>query len=208
MSCKRKVKAYLSLPLRDLVTRPAWAVEDLGVPIPDDRHAVSVCLPTWDSVLGYEEGRDKVLKKMRCGYPRFFKHPAVGRLFSKAEKELTVESECVVVFPHKGAAQRALRFVEKRSGAAARIVSYDGLQALIVPEIIYPVVMEYWRYTGEVVSSRQALDVIEGDGLWEYDAVELRERIASYGGHAGEDLYIYESGMSGVFSVFLSLIHI
>lgn len=202
MSCKSRPKVYASPPLRNLITDPAWTYEDLGAPLPDDRHAVSVCLPTWESVVDYEEGRDKVVKRLRCGYPRFFRHPAVGRLFAAAAEQLAVESERVVLFPHRAAAQRALRFVEKRTGAAARVVSYDGLQALIVPEAVYAVAMEYWRYTGEVVSSRQALDVLEGGGLWKYDAGELRQRIADFGNYGAEDVFLYESGMSGVFSVF------
>ncbi|SHJ29469.1 cystathionine gamma-synthase [Rubritalea squalenifaciens DSM 18772] len=193
---------YASAPLRNLITDPAWTYEDLGAPLPDDRHAVSVCLPTWDSVVDYEEGRDKVVKRLRCGYPRFFRHPAVGRLFAAASEQLAVDSERVVLFPHRAAAQRALRFVEKRTGAAARVVSYDGLQALIVPEAVYAVAMEYWRYTGEVVSSRQALDVLEGGGLWKYDSSELRQRVAGFGDYDAEDVFLYESGMSGVFSVF------
>ena len=187
--------------LRDLLTAPAWTDDDLGAPLPDDRHAISVCLPTWDAVLGYEEGRNKVLKRLRCGYPRFFKHPLVERLFSTAADQLAVESERVVVFPHRDAAQRALRFVEKRTGAAARIVSYDGMQALIVPEAVAVVAMEYWRYTGEIVSSRQALDALDGDGLWKYDTSELRARIAGFGSYSSEDVFLYESGMSGVYAV-------
>lgn len=187
--------------MRNLITHPAWTDDDLGAPLPDDRHAISVCLPTWDAVLGYEEGRDKVVKRMRCGYPRFFKHPLVERLFNEAAKELAVESERVVVFPHKEAAQRALRFVEKRTGAAARIVCYDGLQALIVPEAVFTVAMEYWRYTGEIVSSRQAYDVLDGDGLQEYDSSALRARLAGFGGYQAEDVFIYESGMSGIYAV-------
>jgi cystathionine gamma-synthase len=138
---------------------------------------------------------------MRCGYPRFFKHPLVERLFNEAAKELAVESERVVVFPHREAAQRALRFVEKRTGAAARIVCYGGLQALIVPEAVFTVAMEYWRYTGEIVSSRQAYDLLDGDGLWEFDVTALRERLAGFGNYQGDDVFIYESGMSGIYAV-------
>lgn len=152
-------------------------------------------------MIGYEEGRDKVVRRMRCGYPRFFKHPLVERLFNEASKQLAVESERVVVFPHREAAQRALRFVEKRTGAAARIVSYDGLQALIVPEAVFVVAMEYWRYTGEIVSSRQAYDVLDGDGLWKFDVSALRERIAGFGNYQVEDVFLYESGMSGIYAV-------
>ena len=45
--------------LRDLATEPAWAETDLGMPLPKTRHACSMCLPTWDSVLGYEKKRAK-----------------------------------------------------------------------------------------------------------------------------------------------------
>lgn len=205
VTCKTLAVQYPSLALRNLITDPAWTDESLGEPLPDDRHAISVCLPTWDAVLGYEEGRDKVVKRMRCGYPRFFKHPLVERLFSTAAEQLAVESERVVVFPHRAAAQRALRFVEKRTGAAARIVSFDGLQALIVPKQVVTVAMEYWRYTGEIVSSRQALDVLDGDGLWKYDVSDMRARIAGFGSYSAEDVFIYESGMSAVYSVHRAL---
>ena len=36
--------------------------------------AVSVSLPTWKANVGYEEGEDWVLGKMKTGYPRFA-HP-------------------------------------------------------------------------------------------------------------------------------------
>ncbi len=187
--------------MRNLVTDPACNEADLGMPIPDDRHAVSVCLPTWDSVIGYEEQRDKVMSKLQCGYPRFFIHPAVQRLFQQCEKAVASEGEKVIAFPNRHAAQRALRFVETRSGAALRIASYDGLQVLILPEDQYAVGMEYWRYSGEVVSSRQALDVLDEGGLWEYDNSDLLRRLENIGGYDEGDVYLYESGMSAVFAV-------
>ena len=144
------------------MTDTAWTDEDLGMPLPHSQHACSVCLPTWDSVIGYEEGRDKVINRMRCGYPRFFCHPAVDRLFAEASRALADSGSKVVVFPTREVAQRAQRFVEKRTGSALRIASYEGLQALIVPAADYPVAMEYWRYTGEIVSSRRAERVVQG----------------------------------------------
>ena len=44
--------------------------QELGCPLPLDEHAVSVSLPTWGSVVGYEEGDACVLEAMRIGYPR------------------------------------------------------------------------------------------------------------------------------------------
>ena len=37
----------------------------------DAVQAVSVSLPTWKANVGYEEGEDWVLGKMKTGYPRF-----------------------------------------------------------------------------------------------------------------------------------------
>lgn len=160
-----------------------------------------MCLPTWDSIIGYEEKRDKVMTKLNAGYPRFFVHPAVGRLFLECRKAVALDGECVVVFPHKAAAQRALRFVEKRTSEAMRIASYDGLQVLVGPESTYDIAMEYWQYAGEVVSSRQALDVLDGDGLWKYDTDSLIRRLEGFGGYNHGDVFLYESGMSGMFAV-------
>lgn len=187
--------------MRDLFTSPAYEEHDLGIPLPDDRHAISVCLPTWDSIIGYEEKRDKVMTKLSAGYPRFFIHPMVERLFIECKKAVASEGECVVVFPHKDAAQRALRFVEKRTSEAMRIAGYDGLQVLVGPESTYDIAMEYWQYAGEVVTSRQALDVLDGDGLWKYNTDALLRRLEGFGGYENGDVFLYESGMSAVFAV-------
>lgn len=190
-----------SLAVRDLFTSPAYQEQDLGIPLPDDRHAVSVCLPTWDSIIGYEEKRDKIMTKLHAGYPRFFIHPAVERLFIEYKKAVASDGECAVVFPHKAAAQRALRFVEKRTSEALRIAGYNGLQVLIGPESTYEFMMQYWQYTGEIVSSRQALDILDGNGLWKYDTDSLLRRLEGFGGYEKGDVFLYESGMSAIFAV-------
>lgn len=52
----------------------------LGCPLPIDEHAVSVSLPRWSDVIGYEEGDKIVLETMKIGYPRFKIHAAVEAL--------------------------------------------------------------------------------------------------------------------------------
>jgi hypothetical protein len=74
--------------VRDLLKQPLWNARSMGRPMPDTTHACAVSLPTWDSVIGYEEGRDRVMKKLEAGYPRFFLHPLVKRLFAKATEEI------------------------------------------------------------------------------------------------------------------------
>ena len=147
--------------VRDLLKQPLYHARSMGRPMPDTTHACAVSLPTWDSVIGYEEGRDRVMKKLEAGYPRFFLHPLVKRVFAKATEEIAESGKRAIVFPHKKAAQGAQRYVERKIAVATRIASYeDGMQALIVPETAIGVAMEYWRYTGEVISSRQAEDLL------------------------------------------------
>eukprot|EP01031_Cornospumella_fuschlensis_P039905 gene39905-48592_t len=57
--------------------------EELGASLPaNEFHAVSVSLPLWEHVVGYEEGKREVTSLMRCGYPRFRINDAVLWLFT------------------------------------------------------------------------------------------------------------------------------
>ena len=186
-------------PLRDLVAEPAWESGDLGFPLPDSPHACSVCLPTWDSVIGYEEARDKVLRKLRAGYPRFFLNPHVKALNEAAAQSVCQPGERVMVFARKGSAQRAQRFVEKRYSSASRIASFEGLQALVVSEEAYAGAFQYWRFTGEVVSSRMAEDVLAHHVAEPDDS--LHPFLAKKFGSSQSDFFLYESGMAAFFSI-------
>jgi len=57
--------------------------QELGLSLPTtDRHAVSVSLPLWEHVVGYEEGKKDIVMQMQCGYPRFRIHNAVQGLIA------------------------------------------------------------------------------------------------------------------------------
>lgn len=187
--------------MRDFQENPAWQASDLGVQLADEDHAVSVCLPTWDSVLGYEKGLKKVTDKMKCGYPRFFLHPAIRSLFEQAKTTVCEAHEDVVVFPHKEAAQRALLFVEKRIETATRISSFGDFQCLIVPQEHVAIAMEYWRFTGEIISSRMAQDFLN-EVVVSPATEALRTSLAQHIVEDLENIYLYENGMSAVFAAF------
>ncbi len=56
----------------------------LGASVPAfTAHAISVSLPTWDDVVGYEEGDKRVLDVMVTGYPRFFIHLSIRKVRSQ-----------------------------------------------------------------------------------------------------------------------------
>jgi cystathionine gamma-synthase len=190
---------------RNLSANPAWQDEDLGIPLPDSPHACSVCLPTWDSIVGYEEGRDKVTKRMQTGYPRFFKHPVVERLFAKAKAEVATEHEEVIVLPTRASVQRAHRWVERRAETAVRITSFHGLQVLIVPAKAKQDADFYWRLTGEGVSSRQAQDFLDGNMREGTKSHLIARSLAKYTGAAPADTFIFSSGMAAITSVLRAL---
>lgn len=190
---------------RDLSANPAWEEKDLGQPLPDSPHACSVCLPTWDSVIGYEEGREKVMKRLRVGYPRFFKHPTVERLFDNAKAEVAGENEELIVLPTRASVQRAHRWVERRAETAVRITSYHGLQALVVPSKAKADADAYWRFSGEGVSSRQAQDFLDGKVREGSKSHLLARALAKICGAPAENTFVFASGMAAATSVLRAL---
>lgn len=191
--------------MRDLLENPAWQEEDLGVPLPDSTHACSVCLPTWDAVVGYEEGREKVIRKLRTGYPRFFKHPTVERLIENARAELASEAEEVLILPTRIAAQRAHRWLERLAETAIRSTSYHGFQALIFPAKAKGLADQYWRFSGEGVSSRQAQDFLDGE-LREGSKSHLISRaVAKLNGGEESNTFIFSSGISAALAALRAL---
>ncbi|MCX6873466.1 MAG: PLP-dependent transferase [Verrucomicrobia bacterium] len=191
--------------MRNLTAEPAWQDEDLGLPLPDAPHACSVCLPTWKAIVGYEEGLDKVRRRMRAGYPRFFRHAVVERLFAAAKAEVAGEGEEVIVLATRAAVQRAHRWVERHAETAVRITSFHGLQVLVVPAKAKAVADDYWRFSGEIVSSRQAQDFFDGN-LREGSKSHLIVRaLARFSGAEPGDQFVFASGMAAVTSVLRAL---
>jgi len=56
------------------------SADELGRPIPDSVHAISMSLPRWEDVVGYEEKTPAVMSRIKTGYPRFVIHPLVREM--------------------------------------------------------------------------------------------------------------------------------
>ena len=65
---------------RNLLIDPAWQGSDLGHPLPDSPHAVSVALPRWRDVIAYEEKDPACRDALKTIYPRFGMHPLIQQL--------------------------------------------------------------------------------------------------------------------------------
>ncbi len=196
---------------RDPYNDPYCRPEDLGLAIPESNHAISVCLPTWADVIGYEEGDERVIDALECGYPRFVEHPLVAELFSAAQEEFARDGELALVFPSLAAAWRCAEFARSHGAKATRLESYGWgqLTVLLVREEDYPIAWKGWQHAGEIVSSRLAISALsdapvprelekEGD-----DAREIvRGRVAAcYAGAAPEDVFLFASGMAALSAI-------
>jgi len=204
-----------------LVSR--WRGEDLGQPIPHERHAVSVCLPRWRDNVGYEEGDQAVIGAMQCGYPRFFVHPDTLRLFAECERRVARPGECAMVFPSERVARRCADFVSRETGATVRVAGCfdDRVYALVMPIGVHETAKMFWQHAGEIVPSRQAVSLLEtvedasrihvgkpheADGCETHPPREakriIRERVAALQGCSVEDVYLFPSGMAAIFMAY------
>lgn len=82
----------------------------VGQPVPNTEHAVSVSLPSWKATVGYEEGEEWVVSKMKTGYPRFFIHLTIQELQREVLKLYGRIGESVMLFPTIAVANRCENF--------------------------------------------------------------------------------------------------
>lgn len=195
---------------RHLLTDPAWAPHDLGLPLPPVTHAVSVALPCWQDVIDYEEEHPRIAAALQAGYPRFFVHPLVARLFAEAEHRFAGAEEGCLVFPSAATARQGADYVESRTGRRPRVEACGTgtLHALVFAECDRRTAREYWRYCGAVVSSRLAEHALSGSPS-QADAdiliaggkqakQTIRARLAALAGVDPGDVFLFPSGMNAV----------
>ena len=177
----------------------------LGEPLPDSLHAVSVSLPHWADVVGYEEREDRVLNALKTAYPRFCYHPSLKQLFANCEQRFAADNEFCLVFPSQRSAERCLYYIQKKEGKEGRIHALEShdLYAVTLPEQVRERAKEFWQHVGLNPSSRQAEAVLEGRNDTKADKEKhiIRERLSSLTGHDASDVYLFPSGMSAVFTI-------
>ncbi|KAI9913066.1 hypothetical protein PsorP6_006351 [Peronosclerospora sorghi] len=201
----------------------------LGVSLPPhDPHAISVSMPTWSDVVGYEEGHPDVLTALACGYPRFFRHPLVlelehvlhAQLFPTDDDDATTWDEMVA--PTRDVAERLRHFLldthVKCDPDHVSVHEVHGLVQLVrFPRSMRPSAKAFWQHSGEIVTSRHAqalLHVLAQTQPQDHvkssrlrlgktdKHVALRQRIAELYVDSGaiDQVAVYPTGMSAIFS--------
>lgn len=187
----------------EMQEKPLCRAEDLGHPIPNSRHAVSMALPRWQDVVGYEEHKPEVMSQLRGGYPRFVIHPLIQEL----AKRLEPNDPCLP-FPTARAAQAGVRFIEKMSGAPARLVSGQGVFGVATRPSAEKALRAFWQHAGLIVSSRRAEALLNGRGEGP-DADQarrsLRRQLAGFYGCGEDDIFLTVTGMAAQYYALLCL---
>lgn len=190
---------------RDLLTEPAWQGADLGAPLPDSPHAVSVALPRWQDVVGYEEKKPEVISKLALGYPRFVIHPQVQEL----AKQIGPGYSCLP-FPSLTVAKIAAAYVRHAAKTSTNVVLGKGVFGVVTDASGAQALKDFWQHAGWIVSSRRAQAALEGRRENTDEAVEARkeltQRLAELYDCAPDDVLLTPTGMAAQFAAFRILL--
>jgi cystathionine gamma-synthase len=172
----------------------------LGKPIPDSLHAVSMSLPRWADVVGYEEKNPATLAHLHTGYPRFVIHPLVQQLGAVGTPRPTDTGRAgcpsppqSLPFPSARVAELCARFVGEATINEQHVVTTKNGDAL----------KAFWQHTGLIVCSRQAEALLAGrkDTSSAEDARRsLREQLAALYDCAPGDIFLAPTGMASQFA--------
>lgn len=182
---------------RNLLHDPVWRGDELGLALPDSLHAVSVALPRWRDVVGYEEKWPEVVNRLQCGYPRFVIH----RLVQELANHIAGDRPCLP-FPSRHAAQLCMDFIHRQSSEEAHLVERDGNVGVVTTVAGYDSLKAFWQHTGLIVSTRQAQAALEGRGeSGDADQVRdiLRRRLATLYDCEPSDVFLQPTGMAALF---------
>ena len=184
--------------MNDLLERPVWQAEQLGQAMPASTHAVSMALPRWQDVVGYEEKTAAVMARLSTGYPRFVIHPLVHELAQRIG-----HGQPCLPFPSVRTAELCAQFVRRTSGVEAKVVSQAGIHGVVAGGPGNTALRTFWQHTGLIVSSRQAETFLAGRGAGSQDEAirqSLRRQLAGFYDCAEDDVFLAPTGMAALFA--------
>ncbi|MDF7806911.1 PLP-dependent transferase [Pontiellaceae bacterium B12219] len=194
------------MPQDSLRKNPLYRAEDLGKPIPNTPHAISMCLPRWQDVVGYEEKNPATMKKLHLGYPRFFYHPLV---LAACEKFRTSTDQHIQLYTTRNAAERCAAYLWTRNSTAPLEIRETGVGAVALttfPAELADEAKAYWQHSGEGISSRCAEGLLSGAPL--PNAAKARERIfqrlEKHYGTDRKNIYLFPSGMAAIHAAYVA----
>ena len=185
---------------RNLLQEPCWQGSDLGHPLPDHPHAVSMALPRWRDVIAYEEHEPACRSALQTIYPRFGLHPFLQELASQ------VNSEGIGVWPFasRAAAQAALLHCQRKSPQSTlRLVDQQKISCLCTDAAANTHAKAFWQHTGLGASSRQAAialghELAPAPNQGEQARQRVRQRLAAIHHCPEEHISLVPAGMAAL----------
>ncbi len=182
-----------------------------GTRMPSSLHAVSVSIPTFQDVIGYEENDPATRRFIRTGYPRFVTHPYVLQVRAAAAAELGAKEDDVAVFASERAAARFQDFLGRR----VAVHPFENAAVVVLPgdQGARDTAKFFLQHTGAGIFSRQAEDFLLKRGLIEHreteetfagdaDAFIEGELARLYGAPNAGHVFLSSCGMSAIFGVY------
>jgi cystathionine gamma-synthase len=195
------------MPQETLRNQPLWQAGDLGRPIPDTPHAISMCLPRWRDVIGYEERDPDTMKRLQNGYPRFLYHPLV---LQAVDRFKGAPDEAGQIYTTHRAAARCRDYLRaKHPEVHLALDRINGSPCTLIryPDECAEDAKDYWQHAGEGISSRCAEALLQGADL--PDATAAREtvidRLARFSGADPAGIYLFPSGMAAIHAALLAV---
>jgi cystathionine gamma-synthase len=183
---------------RNLLSDPVCLAEELGEAIPPSLHAVSVALPQWGDVVGYEEKQPRVMDRLKAGYPRFVVHSLVRQL----AKAIEPARPCLP-FPSASVAALCADFVGRSTGQPAEIIPKLGVFGVATTPAGADALRAFWQHTGLIVTTRQAGALLDGrPRLAEAEELlrALRRQLAEFYDCGEDDVFLTPTGMAAQFA--------
>ncbi len=170
--------------------------------MPDSDHAVSVALPTWNDVIGYEEKWPAVMSQLQTGYPRFVVHKRVVEL-----AQAIASNRPCLPFPSKKIALECASFIAAQTGETSELLPFKGIVGVSTTPAGAKGLKDFWQHTGCIVSSRQAMSVLSGSPPPHKHLAKatLRAQLATLYACQADDIFLFPSGMAATYAALRSL---
>lgn len=191
-----------SHPLHD---EPLSTAEQLGMPIPASPHAVSMCLPRWEDVIGYEERDPATLHALKLGYPRFLIHPYVYQLANRLNPD---PDRHALPFPTAASADHHRAYLlTQQPDLPIDIVETRSIHLVLFPAAAADLAKQGWQLLGEGLSSRHAEAILNQDPISDphLPADQIRQQLATYTQTDARNIYLFPSGMAALHAALRSI---
>ncbi|KAE8392087.1 pyridoxal phosphate-dependent transferase [Aspergillus alliaceus] len=138
---------------------------------PNEKHSVSVSLPTWESVAAWGRREQWLLDSMQTCYPRFGMHPSVHTLMDAVCTRLCLpKNVSCLIFPSADAATRCkAKLAIEHPDETVQIAKFSphpsaGREALrwapfvviLFSQTCVPSAMHFWKVFGDGIAGRHA----------------------------------------------------